>query len=110
MILFGAGCVVDRSPLFPMKTRQMNSTEKEMSLTINAMLMAFHYDDRKAFRAMIEDSDDPMNLLVGCIAVLKNMLDSMVALVDANVDESEITFEAMVQARGEYLMDLDTED
>lgn len=88
----------------------MNSAEKEMSLTINAMLMAFHYDDRKAFRSMIEDSEDPMNLLIGCIAVLKNMLDSMIALIDANVDENEITFEAMVQARGEYLMELDTND
>ena len=87
----------------------MTPEEKDRAYEINALLMAFHYGDAKALNSVVDDSDDPGALLMGGIAVLKQMIDSLLQVIELNVDEMEIDFETMVRIRGEYISDMETE-
>lgn len=88
----------------------MNFKEKEQALAINALLMSFHHEDREAFMSLINDSEDPGSLMMGGIAVLKNMIDALLDMIEVEVDQNEITFDGMVRARSEFLLEVDTED
>jgi len=88
----------------------MNKDDKEVALNVNALLMSLHYGDDKAFDALIADTENPADLLMGSIGALKNFVDLLLRTLEENVDIMEVTFEDLVKMRGAYVVDLEEDD
>ena len=88
----------------------MSEEDRELALDINALLMAFYTEDLKLLRTIVNDSPQQVNLMLGGIEVLLQIVGELLRLIDENVDELDLDFETLIRIRGEAIAETNFDD
>lgn len=90
-----------------MKNPQFIPTEedREMSFEINALLAAMHQEDVETFHQILKDSDNHTLLLIGALATLKSICDTLVEGIAEADCINTVSFDQFILWTAEYLLD-----
>lgn len=79
--------------------------DKEMSFEINALLTALHQGDTKLFHSLLKLSDDHNLLLIGALATVHSICNTLIEAVNDSEHLDNVTFEQFIEWTVEYLLE-----